>query len=580
MTEKKKNLLRELQNYYEAYCADIRREAAALRSEPVPELTEELFSLFEKNGNRLIYEEAYFKRRKRLAVLGLKAILDGKREDFSELERMLLAVCDEECWALPAHVRRNSDTDWRICVDLFAAETAQTLAELISVLGEALSEKVRERVKEEVLRRVLVPFAESPVPYKAWEYVNTNWCAVCGGSVGSAAIYLWRDEPEKLERVLERLYDSLKNYYLQGFAEDGTCVEGLGYFTYGMTYYMGFAEQLYRFTEGRMDLLHLEKLSKIAAFQEKCYFKSGLTVSFSDGFARDTFRVGLTCFLAMNYPGTEIPPMSRAEKLDGDKCFRFMGLYRNLIWTKQYIAYLEQGEETFQVTLPNAQWTVCQSKNQAGMAAKGGHNGEPHNHNDVGSFYYISGGDVLLEDLGSGEYTRDYFAEGRYEYLCCRSLGHNVPLIDGREQLSGEAYRCDGFETDGRGRTVLSFAKAYGNSNLHSLVRTLDWNPENGELAVEDVFVFGTEPVTVTENLVTRCRPEIRGNTIRLAGRERAGLITIENLQTEIRCIEKQFSNHDGKTEDVWLLQWEVPVSTEKERAQARFHVETLYAQR
>ena len=158
MTEKRKNLLRELQNYYEAYCADIRREAAALRSEPMPELTEELFSLFEKNGNRLIYEEVYFKRRKRLAVLGLKAILDGKREDFSELERVLLAVCDEECWALPAHVRRLADGKWKIFVDLFVAETAQTLAELISVLGEALSEKGRERVKEEVLRRAQARF--------------------------------------------------------------------------------------------------------------------------------------------------------------------------------------------------------------------------------------------------------------------------------------------------------------------------------------------------------------------------------------------------------------------------------------
>ena len=35
-----------------------------LDKEQLPPLTEELFSLFERTGNRLEYEKAYFKRRK------------------------------------------------------------------------------------------------------------------------------------------------------------------------------------------------------------------------------------------------------------------------------------------------------------------------------------------------------------------------------------------------------------------------------------------------------------------------------------------------------------------------------------
>ena len=38
------------------------------------------------------------------------------------------------------------------------------------------------------------------------------------------------------------------------------------------------------------------------------------------------------------------------------------------------------------------------------MAAKGGNNGESHNHNDVGSFLYLAGDEMLLTDLGAGEY--------------------------------------------------------------------------------------------------------------------------------------------------------------------------------
>lgn len=56
------------------------------------------------------------------------------------------------------------------------------------------------------------------------------------------------------------------------------------------------------------------------------------------------------------------------------------------------------------------------------MAAKGGNNGEPHNHNDVGSFFYLVGDEMLLTDLGAGEYTKEYFHEGRYRILCNNSL--------------------------------------------------------------------------------------------------------------------------------------------------------------
>lgn len=40
-----------------------------------------------------------------------------------------------------------------------------------------------------------------------------------------------------------------------------------------------------------------------------------------------------------------------------------------------------------------------------GVAAKGGHNGESHNHNDLGTFVLEAEGEEPLADLGAGEYT-------------------------------------------------------------------------------------------------------------------------------------------------------------------------------
>lgn len=332
-------MLKELERFYTDYCGEIRKEADALRGEQMPPVTEELFAIYENTGNRLKYESVYFLRRKYLAVFGLKGILDGEERDIRKLEEVIRDICGEECWALPAHVNRKEDENWRNYIDLFAAETAQTLAEISGLLKGRLSAGVLETVRREVMRRVLIPFAESRAPYGHWEYGGSNWCAVCGGSIGSAALYLMGEQPqaacvagedaetpEMLLRITDRICYSLEHYYLKSFASDGTCLEGLGYFTYGMTYFAGYAQQLYEFTAGKRDLFRNEKLAKIAAFQAKCYFPSGKTVSFADGFTDDTFRPGLTFFLAMKYPGAAIPPMERAAGLNDDHCFRWMGL--------------------------------------------------------------------------------------------------------------------------------------------------------------------------------------------------------------------------------------------------------------
>lgn len=58
---------------------------------------------------------------------------------------------------------------------------------------------------------------------------------------------------------------------------------------------------------------------------------------------------------------------------------------------------------------------------------------------------------MLLTDLGAGEYTKEYFHEGRYRILCNNSFGHSVPVIDGEGQKEGGEYSCSRFEADGRG---------------------------------------------------------------------------------------------------------------------------------
>lgn len=593
----------KLREFLAGYEREIAGEAGRLADQEMPGITEELFGLFEKTGNRLRYEEVYFARRKFLAVFGLAALLQQKKQGavsetyLGKLAHVMEEICRETCWALPAHVNR-AEAGWRSTVDLFACETAQTLAELTDRLKDAFPDALGRLVRENIRRRVLQPFFAAPAPYGSWEGADNNWNAVCAGSIGSACLHLMREDRQRLELCLDRICESLAAY-VDGFAEDGACLEGLGYYTYGMTYFVNFAEELYAYTKGQRDLLcgkwggfqesRRDKRFRIAQFPAKCFLGDGRSISFSDGDSRDTYRVGISCALARRFGSKEtvFPSAAHAASLHGDPCYRFAALKMDLEETERYLEQEERAPEKagerpwaagmpcgrFHI-LPSAQWCIGHAKSGVGFACKGGHNGEPHNHNDVGHFIYTAGGVVLFADLGAGEYTKEYFGNGRYGILCNRSLGHSVPLIDGQEQRAGNGYRCGGFGAGADGSVRMELAEAYPKGLLERFERTFRFDLVSGRLLVEDSIRFSEEGREVTENLVTQICPVIAQSGVVLEEGGVRTVLSIEDMDPAgIRILEYAHSNHQGKLEKVYALQWQVPVSGR--RAVCAFSVDT-----
>lgn len=558
--------------------------------EPMPEITEELYSLYEKTGNRLKFEHVYFPRRKYLVTFGLLGVWYRRKRDITYLEQVIREICGEECWALPAHVERT-DFDWRRTVDLFACETGQTLAELYRLLEAELSDEIKKLIRTQVTRRLLDSYLERPYGDWRWEHFKNNWAAVCAGSLGSMAIDLWgsglqADGGKRLNACLERVKRTMDTY-LEGMMDDGTCPEGLSYYTYGMSYYVGFADRLLRWTKGKTDLLANPKVERIARFQQLCYYPEQVTVSFSDGSAHDKYRLGLTAYLAMRFPEVKIPGLEEGEGAEGlasamgfhtDTCYRWIELYREDIWARAYLeteraaksseaeedgGECSSAERSGLWLLPDAQWVIGRAEKNIGMAAKGGHNDEPHNHNDVGSFFYLAGGEMFFTDLGCGEYTRDYFQEKRYTILCNRSMGHNLPLIGGREQRPGKEYRADRFEVDtNHGQICISFAGAYDNGLLQSLDRMLWWDSRSGKLTVEDRFETEEE---VTENLVTQIEPEpTEDGSLLLRGKKKSVFLRVTEGAGKFTIVRECFHNHFGTAENVWRICWKLPKSSRR----------------
>ena len=535
------------------YLQDIADFAQQCRGTAIPALPYSRFKLFYETGDRFQYEDSevgYFPRRGRLSAFGVQAWLYGREEDLHELEDIIWAICDEYTWSLPAHVERDAFTSRlendAYMVDLFAAETAQTLAEICFLMGDRIAPIVRLRVERLLNERVFDRVLKQDF---GWMTATHNWAAVCGGSVGMAAIYAIEDD-DHLAAVLDRVLPAMDSF-LAGFAEDGSCLEGIGYWKYGFSYFVAFAELLERRTAGKIRLFEDPRVEKIAAFQQKIYFPGGRTVCFSDGSNRARWFPGLTFFLSRRCEQVTLLPASTCElSYAADHCHRWSTIWRNLIWSDHTAA---ENMEYRTCQLPAAQWFIGHSPTGAGVAAKGGHNAEPHNHNDVGSFQYYLNGEEMLSDLGSGEYTRQYFSEERYSHFVCGSQGHSVPMIDGCTQREGAEAMAADFEMDETGLRM-DMASAYGLKCLTSLQRVLRFDEASGTAELTDSFVLDEEKHDVCERFITYGKVTIEENCALIRLNEQAIRIAYDPAVFAPIVAPVTYSAHMGVEKHLFTL--------------------------
>lgn len=502
--------LDELDNYYKRYHEGV-----------IPHLTYTDFSELKKTGHRVGYEEKYFNRRRRLSSTFMMYTAYGDRY-LPELCDLIWAVCDEFTWALPAHT--DTDTAAYRCIDLFNAETAMSLTEIAYLLGDVLPSDIADRIRYEVNRRVIEPFENGSFE---WENARHNWAAVCGSCIGM--IYLYSNKA-----VPERIFHAL-NSYLSGFSDDGVCLEGLGYWSYGFGYFMYFAMLLLEKT-GR-DITADDKILAIARFQQNMYFGTE-AISCSDSSPDTAPLIGLTGLLCEHFKGRVFAP--RVMPVRNDECGRWAHYIRSFIYTP-----VMSENPMPEVICPDSQWCV-KHNGSYGIFIKGGCNAEPHNHNDVGSFILADKFGQVLCDIGCGEYTADYFDdENRYSYLCNSSLGHNVPIVDGKGQLPGAEHRCTEFNCSDN-YIGLHFGNAYGTRS--DIKRELYLFRDR--LTLEDSFLFtdGSQH-TVTERFVSRIRPKLKD-----------GAVHIGSFRTDIpgRISSQTIKGHNGEDVTVYFIDFEV----------------------
>lgn len=349
------------------------------------------------------------------------------------------------------------------------------------------------------------------------------------------------------------------HYYLKGFNDDGGCLEGYGYWQYGFGFYVYFADLLKVKTAGNVDLFDHEKVHKIALFQQKCFIHNKKVVNFSDSTEEATVFLGLSHYLSGIYPEIEVPKNELRASYVEDHCSRWAPAIRNLLWFDERKRGQEWQDATYY--LNDSQWLISRNNGYV-FACKGGHNDEPHNHNDIGHFILQSKGETFLKDLGSGMYCEAYFSEKRYEFLCNGSQGHSVPIINNQLQKDGPEYCAriiDQLQQDEEHMLEMDLAKAYEVSELNSLVRRFVWKKVNKpKLVLTDTYTFSSTPDSIVERFITPVLSlSYESDGIVLSGEQRLK-ISYDSSHLDLTVHEKDFLNHFGEKETFYQLDFSV----------------------
>ncbi|HEV2121627.1 MAG TPA: heparinase II/III family protein [Chloroflexota bacterium] len=490
-----------------------------------PDLPATLFLEFRRNGNRSRYEAQHFARRTKLTQLVLGECVEAKGRFLDDIVNGVWALCEESFWGVPAHSYSPSypetglpDTAYRV-VDLFAAETAALLAWTHYLLGEQLARELPvlpDRITREVQERLLTPYQS----VDDWRWLGkarrpvNNWNPWIHSNVLAANLLLESDGALRLQTV-QRVVQWL-DVFLDGYHDDGGCDEGPSYWGRAGASLFDCLEWLHSATNGALDAYDSPLVQEIGRYIYRAHIAGPWYVNFADASAKASPDGNL---------------IYRYGKRIGDPKMMAHGAYvhqqglgesgaRTSIGRALPALLVEEEVRRAEASPPliRDSWLdgiqVLTAREREGsaeglfLAAKGGHNAESHNHNDVGSFVVALDGHPVLIDVGVETYTKKTFGAERYEIWTMQSLFHNLPAVNGQGQRAGREHAARDVSagiTADHTALALDIAPAYPSElAIQHWRRTirLDRTP-TPKVIVEEDFALTSRPESLALHLMT-----------------------------------------------------------------------------
>lgn len=428
-------------------------------------------------GNRVNYEGICFEKRRHLAALVMAEIVEGKGRFMNDIIDGIGSFCEETWWGIPAHYGKRIPLREIQEVDLFNAETASLIAWTRYMLEkqlDAFSPDICQRIDREIEQRILKPAVANNY---WWKTAGMNWNPWICSNWLACVLICEKDEARKAEAIAQ--IEKATHAFIDAYPEDGGCDEGPGYWDraaasmFEVLRLLPENSRLARLTSSTSNTSLSRKIRAMAAYSYKTYIGHDYCVNFADAHenkAAQQVNIVYPFGHWLNdktmrefgaYLGRTKQVLTQPAKLY-DKSGNFPTLGRELFFLRNirdFIAEKPQEPLIKDAWLPNLQIMTAR-RGCLYTAFKGGHNGESHNHNDVGSFIVYVEGEPLFIDPGVGEYTAKTFSNSRYEIWTMQSGYHNLPQINGTDQQDGKAFGAK-VVSHQNGQLTLDIAGAY-----------------------------------------------------------------------------------------------------------------------
>jgi len=467
----------------------------------IPVIKRSAFRNYRRVGDRTLPQSKSGHRRRELERAATALYLGHPKADVDYLQDLLWAYCDDHTWVMAAHEGR--------AIDLGSAALGATFAEILHVLGGRLEEEVKARVSAEIDRRIFQNFWN----YRhmdEWKTRRMNWNHVCNGEVIRAALYQIED-PRILAHVTHAAIQNL-TYALDGFTEDGGCEEGPGYWSYGFGHYLYAAHALSLKTGGELNIMTGDKIERICRYPLAAQIAGPLRSTFADshhGYISARIAMIINAFYKM-------PELYELCEPRPNRTLRLSGMHELALYRGQRARGAPDHRDYLMPDLGQVKLRGRPGSRQMTLMALAGHNGVPHNHNDIGSFIVHRGDRLLLVDPGAPLYTRKTFSPRRYEIVFCNSLGHSVPVIGGKQQQAGSRYygtlEVENLNGERRKRAMIDMTRAYPRGTVKRLTRTFTLNARANRLTLEDAYTFSRAPRSLEEAFITFEQVEVARN--------------------------------------------------------------------
>jgi hypothetical protein len=419
-----------------------------------PRLPATLVLEYSRIGNRRHGEDAHFLRRQILRDLVMGACVAGDGRFIEAALDAIWSICEETFWGIPAHSysRRYPETplpaEDEPVIDLFAAETAAHLAWAHYLLKDqltAIAPTVADRIVREIDRRILVPFLKRD----DWHWLAVtakhaaNWTPWICSNVIICSLLCETNSTKRISQ-LGRAVAAL-DVYVASLPDDGGCSEGQTYWTRGPGALFDCLDVLESASAGRLDGFSIPVVRRLPNYLVGMHLNGRVFVQHSDGHVLHTGDAITIYRFATRVGDTAAEQLARHLR-DSPAQLEISGVSLNRTLQDTFTAGWHErppacAPAVGESWLPDLQ--VGSAREHPGspqgltLVTKAGHNGEDHNHNDVGSFTIALDGIPFVIDPGVGSYTRETFGKNRYDIWTMRSAWHNLPVIGGREQSPG-----------------------------------------------------------------------------------------------------------------------------------------------